>query len=154
MVDEAGTQIGVLTLSQALTKAQEAGLDLIEVASQANPPVAKIDDFAKFKYQLKQKNATGKKARAQDVKEIRFTPFIAQNDFNIRLNKAKEFLAGGDKVRLVVKFVGRQITRKEFGEDLLKKAVTALADQAQVESSPTLKGKFLMTVLVPVKKKG
>ncbi len=153
VVDDTGTQLGVLTLSEALAKAKSAGLDLIEVAPTAQPPVAKIVNFAKFKYQQKQKDSGGKKARSQDVKEIRFTPFIAANDFNIRLNRAKEFLNDGDKVRLVVKFVGRQITRKEFGDALLQKAVQALSDQATVESPPNLKGKFLMTVLTPVKKK-
>lgn len=152
VVDETGTQLGVLTRGEALSRAREQGLDLVEVASQAQPPVAKIVDFAKFKYQLKHKDGNSKKARSQDVKEIRFTPFIAENDFNIRLNRAQEFLKTGDKVRLVVKFVGRQITRQDFGQALLEKATRQLANLATVESPPALRGKFLMTVLAPTKK--
>lgn len=136
-----------------MARAQALGVDLVEVAPQANPPVVKIIDFAKFKYQLKQKEAGGKKkSKSQDVKEIRFTPFIAENDYNTRITKARGFLQGGDKVRLVVKFVGRQITHPEFGHDLIHKATAALADLATVESPPNLRGKLLMTIITPTKK--
>lgn len=153
VVDDHAVQIGVLTKEEALAKAQAAGLDLVEVAPNANPPVAKIINFAKFKYQLKQKIASSKKgSRSQDIKEIRLTPFIAANDFNVRLNKAADFLKQGDKVRLVVKFVGRQITHPEFGHNLLAKATQNLSQLATVESPPNLRGKLLMTVLAPTKK--
>ncbi|OGY15565.1 MAG: translation initiation factor IF-3 [Candidatus Chisholmbacteria bacterium RIFCSPHIGHO2_01_FULL_48_12] len=153
VVDENAVQVGVLTKTEALARAKSTGLDLVEVAPNANPPVAKIIDFAKFKYQLKQKAASSKKgARSQDIKEIRFTPFIAANDFNIRLNKAADFLNQGNKVRLVVKFVGRQITHPEFGHNLLAKATQNLSELATVESPPNLRGKLLMTILTPTKK--
>ena len=153
VVDENAVQVGVLTKTEALARAKSTGLDLVEVAPNANPPVAKIIDFAKFKYQLKQKAASSKKgARSQDIKEIRFTPFIADNDFNIRLNKAADFLNQGNKVRLVVKFVGRQITHPEFGHNLLAKATQNLSELATVESPPNLRGKLLMTILTPTKK--
>jgi len=153
VVDETAAQIGILTKDEALARAQQAGLDLVEVAPNANPPVAKIIDFAKFKYQLKQKTQISKKgSRAQDIKEIRLTPFIAENDFNVRINKAAGFLTQGDKVRLVVKFVGRQITRREFGDKLLAKATDKLSELATVESHPNLRGKLLMTILTPSKK--
>ena len=152
-MDENAAQLGVLTLGQALQKAQELGVDLVEVAPNANPPVAKLVDFAKFKYQQKQKAQSSKKgAKSQDIKEIHLTPFIAENDFDIRINKASNFLKGGDKVRLVVKFVGRQITHPEFGHNLLARATQTLAELATVESPPNLRGKLLMTILTPTKK--
>lgn len=153
VVDENAKQIGILTREEALKKAQEAGLDLVEVAPKIDPPVAKIIDFAKFKYQQKQKSSGGtKKSRGGGIKEIRFTPFIAENDYNIRIKRAQEFLEEGDKVRLVVKFVGRQITRKDFGKNLLKKAIAALSDYATVEREAAFKGKLLISTLNPLKK--
>ncbi len=154
VVDEKATQIGVLSLKEALDLAEERGLDLVEVAPKAVPPVAKIIDFAKFKYQLKQKLSSGaKKSKAQDIKEIRFTPFIAENDYSIRIKKALEFLEDGDKVKLVVKFVGRQITRKDFGKALMKKAIKALSEESTVEREPAFQGKLLISTLNPIKKK-
>ena len=125
----------------------------MEVAPKADPPVAKIVDFAKFKYLQKQKNSSrGKKTKSQDIKEIRFTPFIAENDYNIRIQRATEFIEDGDKVKLVVKFVGRQITRKDFGKNLLSKAISALSELATVEREPSFKGKQLIATLSPIKK--
>lgn len=133
--------------------AKKEGLDLVEVAPKAKPPVAKITDFSKFKYQEKQKHLKSrKKSKSQEIKKIRFTPFIAENDFNTRVKRAREFLEEGDKVTLVVKFVGRQITRKEFGYELIKKAYSQLQDLATMEREPALKGKLLMTTLAPTKK--
>ncbi len=153
VVDEKAGQVGVMTKDQALAAAREAGLDLVLVAPSANPPVAKIIDFAKFKYLEKQKNLSGlKKARKQDIKEIYFTPFIAEGDFNTRIRRAIEFLEDGDKVQLVVKFTGRQITRKDFGDNVLKKATESLSDYATVEREPSLRGKLLVMVLSPLKK--
>lgn len=153
VVDEKAVQIGVLSLQEALKLAQEKGLDLVEVAPKADPPVAKIIDFAKFKYQLKQKIASGiKKSKTQNLKEIRFTPFIAENDYNIRIKRATQFLEDGDKVKLVVKFVGRQITRKEFGKALMKKAIKALNEFSTVEREPTFQGKLFIATLSPIKK--
>lgn len=153
MVDEKGEQIGVLTKEEALFKARQKGLDLVEVASNAKPPVCKIIDFKKFKYQEDKKERIGRKGGPkQETKEIRFTPFIAQNDFNIRIERAKEFLEEGHKVKLTVKFMGRQITRKEFGYNLIKKALEQLQTSAKIETEPKWQGKLLMTILAPLKK--
>lgn len=122
---------------------------MVEVAPDAKPPVCKIIDFKKFKYQEDKKQKAGNKGRKQEVKEIRFTPFIAQNDYQIRLKRAREFLTDNDKVRLTVKFVGRQITRKQFGYDLLRKAVDELKDCSKVEAEPKFQGKLLMMTLNP-----
>lgn len=134
-------------------KARQKGLDLVEVASKADPPVCKIIDFKKFKYQENKKQRAGKKKGVrQDTKEIRFTPFIAQNDFNIRIEKAKQFLKEGNNVRLTVKFVGRQITRKQFGYELLKKAIKQLKELSRTENEPKWQGRLLTISLKPSKK--
>jgi len=120
---------------------------LVEVAEKAQPPVCKIIDFKKFKYQEAKKLRSGKKGKKQDLKEIRFTPFIASKDYQTRIERAKEFLNQGHKVRLSVKFVGRQITRKEFGHKLLTRAVKELENISKVEAEPKFQGRLLMTVL-------
>lgn len=153
MVDEKGAQLGVINIGEAVFRARQAGLDLVEVAPQAKPPVCKIIDFKKFRYQEEKKQRAGyKKNKGGDTKEIRFTPFIAQNDFELRLKRAKEFLSEGDKVRLTVKFIGRQITKKQFGYELLQKSLASLGTLAAVEVEPKWQGRLLMMVLKPTKK--
>lgn len=138
---------------EALFKARQKGLDLVEVAGKANPPVCKIIDFKKFKYQENKKQRQGKKKGIkQTTKGIRFTPFIAVNDFNIRVERAKEFLKEGHRVKLTVKFVGRQITRKQFGYELLEKAKEALKDYGKIGENPKWQGKLLFINLAPIKK--
>src|SRR5258708_546258 len=154
IVSDLGEALGVMSKSDALTKAEELGVDLVEIAPQAKPPVAKLIDFAKFKYQLNQKHQEERKRnKTVEVKEIRFTPFIGENDFQIRIKKASEYLKGGDKVKLVVKFTGREITRKNFGDAVLNKAIAALADISKIEITPRLVGKNMFLQLVPSKKK-
>ncbi len=154
VVSDIGQGLGIMSKSDALKKAEELGLDLVEIAPQAKPPVAKLINFAKFKYQLAQKHQEEKKKNKNvELKEIRFTPFIGENDFKVRIRKAQDYLRGGDKVKLVVKFTGREITRKNFGDAVLNKAVTALADISRVEITPRLVGKNMFMQLVPSKKK-
>lgn len=154
VVSDLGEGMGVMDKASALAKAAELGVDLVEIAPQANPPVAKLINFAKFKYQLAQKHQEEKKKnKSVEVKEIRFTPFIGENDFQIRIRKASEYLKGGDKVKLVVKFTGREITRKNFGDAVLGKATQALADISKIEITPRLVGKNMFLQLVPSKKK-
>lgn len=154
VLDQFNKQIGVMSKQDALVKAQELGVDLVEIASSAMPPVAKLINFAKFKYQQQQKEQEEKKKnKAAELKELRFTPVIAQGDFDSRIKKARNYLEGNDKVRLVVKFTGRQITRKDFGERVLQRAVEQLQDCSMVEIQPRLLGKFMMMQLTPTKKK-
>jgi translation initiation factor IF-3 len=154
VVDETGKQIGVISKSEALNLAEAADKDLVLVNPAAKPPVAKIIGFSKFKYQLQQKESESKKSSKNvEIKEIRFTPFIAEGDFNVRIKKAREFLTDGNKVKLNVKFTGRQITRKEFGDKVIGKAVEQLADIASVERPPQLMGKMLIVQLQPKKSK-
>lgn len=152
VVDEKGKQIGVMSLNQALKQAQERGLDLIEVAPKAQPPVCKIIDFKKFKY-LESKRAQAEKKRSKKVgrKEIRLTPFMAQGDFDFRVQRAEEFLKEGNRVKLVVSFKGRQITKKEFGYEILKRAVEKLSPYSEVESEPKFIGRHLALALIPIR---
>lgn len=150
VVDEQAKQLGVMTKDEALKLATEEGKDLVLVAPSANPPVVKIINFAKFKYQEQQKQAASKKsAKGVNIKEIRLTPFIAQNDFNSRIKKAREFLTEGNKVRINVKFTGRQITHKEFGNRIMDDALDELSDLSTVEREPQLVGKILIAQLQP-----
>ena len=154
VLDQFNKQLGLMTKEEALRRARESGIDLVEIAPKAVPPVAKLIDFSKFKYQQQQKaQEDKKKAKIAEIKELRLTPVIAKGDFDSRMKKARKYLEGGDKVRLVVKFQGRLITRKEFGERVLQRAVEQLADCSAVEIAPRLLGKFMMMQLTAVKKK-
>jgi len=141
-------QIGVMSRDEAIFKARQMGMDLILVAEKAKPPVARIIDFNKFKYQQQQKEKEGrKKNKSTDQKEVRITPFIAPQDLQTRLNKIKDFLASGHKVKLTVKFTGRQISRKEFGFELLKKAADQLSAFGTQQTEPKFQGKLLWTII-------
>lgn len=153
VVGDDGTQYGILSREDALKKAVEKGIDLVLVAPKVNPPVAKIINFSKFKFQQEKKEQSSKKkANVQELKELRLTPFMAQNDLSVRLNRARKFLSGGDKVRLTVWFRGRQITRKQFGYGILRTATDQLRDVSIVEQEPKLRGKNLEMLLRPLKK--
>lgn len=152
VVDEKGKQIGVMLLNQALKQAQEKRLDLVEVAPKAKPPVCKIIDFKKFKFlESKKRKAEKKKAKKIELKEIQLTPFIAENDFNFRLERVEEFLKEGDKVKLVVRFRGREMTKKDFGYKLIQKAIERLRSFSQIETEPKFVGRRLVLTLAPVK---
>lgn len=153
VLDGEGKQIGVLSRFEALQKAREMGMDLVEVAPNAKPVVAKIIDFKKFLYQeAKKKKEEKKKAKVSETKEVRLGPFMNDHDLEVMVRRARGFLTDGDKVRLVVKFVGRQITHPEFGHGVTKKAITALQDVSKVEKISRLEGKNLITILSPEKK--
>ncbi len=135
-------------------KAQEANLDLVVVAEKADPPVAKIIDFQKFKYQQAKKEKSGLvKSKSTQTKEIRFTPFMAKGDFQTRIDRCEEFLADGYRVKLVVKFVGRQLSRKDFGSKVMFDAIQTLADLASVEQEPKWQGKLFIAQIKPKKSK-
>ena len=152
VIDEAGKQVGVMTLAEALKKAAEVKLDLVEVAAKANPPVCRIIDFRKFQYlEAKKAQKDKKAAKKVELKEIRLTPFMAENDFGFRLRRAEEFLKDGNKVRLTVRFQGRAITKKEFGYELIRKASERLLPLAKIEIEPKFIGRQLQSVFAPVK---
>ena len=150
-MEHKGGQLGVLTKAEAIALAKERNQDLVLVSPNAKPPVAKLIDFANFKYQQKKKNQSGKKSKSE-TKEIRVTPFIGENDLNVRIKKGREFLTDGDRLKINVKFVGRQITRKEFGEEILVKMANQLADISAIDQAPKMQGKLMSMTLKPSKK--
>ena len=153
VVDETGKQIGVMSKTDALQEAHNRNLDLVEIAPMAKPAVAKIIDFKKFKYLEAKKEREGRaKSGKVELKEIRFTPFIAAGDFDSRVGRMKEILVDGDRVKIVVKFTGRQITHPEFGHDLVKKILSSLEGIAVADGVAKLQGKQLFLVVNPTKK--
>lgn len=153
VLDTNGKQIGLLSTREALLKARDLGLDLVEVAPKAQPPVAKIIDFKKFLYQeAKKKREEKKKAKTSETKEIRLGPFMSDNDLSVMVRRAKDFLDDGDKVKLVVFFSGRQITHPEFGHKVLDKALDELSQVSKVERERKLEGRKLIILVSPDKK--
>lgn len=154
VIAEDGSQIGVLPLREALRQAEEAGLDLVEIAPNAVPPVCKIINFGKFRYQIAKKEKESKKSQHQiKVKEIKLKPNIDSHDLNTKIKHAKEFLAKGNKVRLTLMFRGRELLHAELGEELLNKVCKELEDVSIVETPVKEMGKLITLVLAPSKKK-
>jgi translation initiation factor IF-3 len=153
VLDTEGKQIGVLSKFDALKLAQEQEVDLVEVAPMAKPPVAKLIDYNKFLYQLeKKKKEEKKKTKTSETKEVRLGPFMSDNDLQVMIRRAREFLTDGHKVRLVVKFRGRQITRSQFGKEVINKVATTLADIAKIERDMKFEGRQLVAILSVEKK--
>lgn len=154
VLDSEGKQIGILDRFAALQNSREQGLDLVEIAPRAIPPVAKIVDFNKFLYQEeKRKREEKKKAKVSETKEVRLGPFISDNDLGVMVKRAREFLLEGDKVRFVVKFRGRQVTRPEFGFATARKAIAMLEDISKVEREPHMEGRQLVAIISFERKK-
>lgn len=142
--------VDVYPVEKAIAIAKEQGLDLVEISPKADPPVCKVIDYSKFKYDQKKKQKEIKsKAQKTVVKEIRFGPNTDDHDFNFKLNHAKKFLAEGSKVKAYVHFVGRTIVFKERGEILLLKFAQAVEEEAKVEQLPKLEGKRMILMLAP-----
>jgi translation initiation factor IF-3 len=149
-----GIETQVVSLQEALKMAEDAGMDLVEISPNADPPVCKIIDYKKFLYELKRKQKEIKaKAAKVIVKEIRFGPQTDEHDFNFKLNHAKKFLQEGAKVKAYVFFKGRSIVFKEQGEVLLLKFANELEEIGKVESLPVLEGKRMTMMISPKKKK-
>lgn len=148
-----GTQLGILSRDEALEKAKEAELDLVEVAPNIEPPVARIVDFEKFRYKEEKKEQAAKKhAREVELKEIWLSPRIAQHDLEVRLNKAEDFLEEGNKVKLTVKFKGRELAHPEIGHEVINKALTYFGDKVTVEREARFEGRRLTVIIGPFKK--
>ncbi len=153
VIGEDGKQLGVMSVPSALDEARKKGLTLVEIAPNAKPPVVKIVNFGKFRYQEEKKlRAQAKKGKPGDLKEVRFSPFIADNDYKVRLEKVKRFLGEKDKVRLVVVFRGPQMGSKPFGYNLLKRILEELGDSVAVDMQPKFLGKHLMMIVSPMTK--
>ncbi|MGC8814203.1 translation initiation factor IF-3 [Dictyoglomus sp.] len=154
VVDEDGKQLGIMSVSEALKLARERNLDLVEVAPNANPPVCKIMDFGKFKYELARKEKEAKKNQkiASEVKEIKIRPNIEEHDYQVKLRKIREFLEKGYKVRLIILFKGRQLIYNEWGDKLLERILQDISDLGTAEKKGQQVGMSLVTMLIPGKK--
>lgn len=151
VIGSEGKLIGVMGRDEAIKKAKEAGLSLVEIAPNATPPVGKIVDFGKFKYQEEKKlKNQAKGAKGGEVKEIRFSPFIAENDFKTRLERIKEFFAEKNKVRVVVVFTGPQMRVKHTGFNVINRIKTEFGEGIAVDMEPKFLGKHLVTVMSAV----
>ncbi len=148
LIGENGEKLGVMSLNEALEKAEDKNLDLVLVAPNANPVVCKIMNYGKYKFeQAKKEKEAKKKQRVLEVKEIRVTPNIEEHDFGFKLKNAKKFLADGNKVRITVRFRGREINNSNAGEIVLNKFIENLEDVATVEKKPKLEGRNMFIIL-------
>lgn len=148
VIDEEGNQIGILSRSEALLRAEQADLDLVEISPMANPPVARIIDWGKYKYQkMKEQQKSRRNAKASELKQIRLGLKIGAHDLDIKLRKVSEFLEEGHKVKIGVFFRGREMAHQDLGYALLDKVVQKLDDSAVVDQKPQLAGKNLTIVV-------
>lgn len=153
VISKEGNQIGIINIGEALQLAENEGLDLVEIAPNASPPVCKIIDYSKFRYQQIKKEKESKKAQHHvKIKEIKFKPNIDTHDFLTKEKHAREFIEKGFKVRITCVFKGREMLRTELGEKVVRKLIEDLKDVAIVESSLKFMGKSLQTVIAPMSK--
>ena len=144
VVDEEGEQLGVMPTPRALEMAQERGYDLVEVAPMAQPPVVKFLDFGQYKYELtKREKEAKRKQRSVTFKEVRLTPKIGVGDFQTKVNRATEFLEDGDRIKVTVRFRGRELTHPEIGRNLIARFVERVKDHGVAERTPLLEGKSM-----------
>ncbi len=150
VVSEKGEMIGVLSREEALNKAYDQGLDLVEVSPNANPPVCKIIDHGKYRYQLQKKQAEAKKKQKTfEVKEVKIRPGIEEHDYDVKLKSIQRFLNDGDKVKITLRFRGREMIYHKKGLEVLKKLETAVETQAKIEQLPKLEGRQMTMVVAP-----
>lgn len=151
MIAEDGNQIGVVPIKEALKTAEDSGLDLVEVSPKSSPPVCKIMDYGKYKYQLEISEKLKKKKQSQIIiKEIKLRPKIDINDLNTKKRQIEKFLTSGYKVKITVMFRGREIVHKELGINMLNKLIEELKDKGAMELEPKLDGYNIITILSPV----
>jgi len=154
LIAQDGDQLGVKSTKEALEMAERVNLDLVLVAPKAKPPVARIMDYGKYKYeQQKKEKEARKKQKVINVKEIRLSPTIEEHDFNTKLNHARKFLAKEDKVKVSIRFRGRAITHKEIGQKVLEDFAKECQDVATVEQKPKMEGRSMFLMLAPIQEK-
>jgi len=152
LIDAEGEQVGVVQIAEALKKADEAGLDLVEISPNAEPPVCRIMDFGKFRYETSKKKAEARKKQKQtQVKEIKFRPGTDIGDYKVKLRKLIEFLEEGDKAKVTLRFRGREMAHQELGRQLLQRVEEDLKEIGVVEQYPRLEGRLMVMVLAPKK---
>ncbi|WP_026142775.1 translation initiation factor IF-3 [Ligilactobacillus pobuzihii] len=154
LIGKDGSQLGVKSKKAALALAEQAELDLVLVAPKAKPPVAKIMDYGKYRFELQKKQREArKKQKVINVKEVRLSPTIDTNDFNTKVKNARKFLGKGDKVKVSIRFRGRAITHKDIGREVLNNFAAETEDVASVQSKPKMDGRSMFLMLAPLAEK-
>ncbi len=150
LVDENGEQVGVVPVSDALRRAENAGLDLMEVSPNADPPVCKILDYGRFRYEAqKKKNEARKKQKVIEVKEIKMRPNIDTHDYEVKMRSIHRFIEEGDKVKVTMRFRGREMVHQELGKQVLDRVREEMEETAKVEQFPKLEGRQMTMVMAP-----
>ena len=150
VIGSEGNNLGVMQLKQAIQMAKDEGLDLIEISPNANPPVCKIMDMGKYKYDLQKKaNQAKKKQKIVSLKEIKLRPGTEIHDYNFKIKNAKKFISKGDKVKFTVKFKGREMQHVELGKDLMNRIIEDTKDIAKVETHPKFEGRQMIMIIQP-----
>jgi translation initiation factor IF-3 len=152
LIGAEGEQLGVVSFNEAKRISEETGLDIVEVSPEANPPVCRIMDYGKYKFQLSKRKAAAKKKQVHKVKEVKLRPVIGRADYKVKLENAIKFLEAGDKVKVTIRFRGREMSHPELGMTLLKEMIVELVDYSIVEQHPKFEGRQIVMVLGPKKK--
>jgi translation initiation factor IF-3 len=150
VIDEIGTQLGIMDVQVALQAAEEKDLDLVEVAPNANPPVCRFMDYGKYLYEKQKRERESRRAQKQiEIKEVRLRPKTGEHDIQVVLTKTRKFLKDGAKVRVRIRFRGREIVHRDIALDLMKRVTEELTDEAVVESRPGFEGRSMVMLLAP-----
>lgn len=150
VIDDEGENLGVMYTREAIEQAGSMGLDLVEVSPNADPPVCKFLDIGKFKYEAQKKaNAARKSQRTQEIKEIKMRPNIDDHDYQTKMKKVTEFIGDGDKVKITLRFRGRELAHQQLGMHLLQRVQTDMEETAKVEAHPRMEGRQMLMVLSP-----
>jgi translation initiation factor IF-3 len=150
VIDENGENIGVLYTQEAIEQAAEVGLNLVEVSPNADPPVCKFLDVGKFRYEAQKKaNAARKTQKTQDIKEVKMRPNIDTHDYDVKMRNVNRFIEDGDKVKITLRFRGREMAHQQLGMNLLKRVQEDVAETAKVEAFPRMEGRQMLMVLSP-----
>ncbi len=150
VIDADGDNLGVISTEEGIRRAMEVGLDLVEISPNANPPVCKILDYGKFKYEAqKRKNEARKKQKTIEVKEIKFRPNIDQHDYEVKMRSVNKFIDEGDKVKITLRFRGREMAHQELGMEVLRRVRAEMSEKTKVEQHPNLEGRQMVMVLAP-----
>jgi translation initiation factor IF-3 len=150
LINYDGENLGVVSISEALSIAQEVGLDLIEISPQVTPPVCKVLDYGKYKYELqKKKNEAKKNQKVVNIKELKLRPMIETHDYEVKLKQAKKFLSQGDKVKFTMRYKGREMSANDMGKDILNKLVEDLEGLCKIDAAPKMEGKQMFMIVSP-----
>jgi len=152
LIDEKGENRGIIAITKALEMADEAGFDLIEISPQANPPVCKILDYGKYKYEMQKRKAEAKKnQKVVETKELKLRPMIDTHDYEVKVKQAKKFLSEGNKVKFTMRYKGREMSANNMGKEVLDRLLEDLEGLCKMEQAPKLEGKQMMMIIAPEK---